>query len=150
MVTIMEIKVQVIGMNKLLDKIRKNAKTITDLTPFWHSVGQYMIKRTIKNFEHEQSPEGIKWTPLSLLRIKQRKKRHKGGRIKILSDTGELRRSVAYKAFSDKAVFGSNLIYAKTHQFGRGNIPARPFLGVTDEDKNKVLSMMRSYIKRNF
>ena len=174
----MEIKVQYVGMKKLMEKVKHGKDSLMDLTPFWDSVGMVMFKRTMRHFQQEQSPDGVKWKPLSAARIRQRNKRHKGGRMKILTDTGELRRSVAYKAFKSRVIFGSVLKYAAIHQFGgtvtvrkegvyknnygpgkpKGgsysyrwnvNIPARPYLGVTEEDKNKVLSMMKEYLKRN-
>ena len=140
---------QCVGMKKLMEKVKHGKDSLLDLTPFWQSVGMIMVKQTLRNFQNEQSPEGVKWKPLSAARIRQRNKRHKGGRMKILTDTGELRRSVAYKAFKSRVIFGSALKYAATHQFGRGNIPSRPYLGVTEEDKSKVLSMMKAYLKRN-
>ena len=144
----MEIKVQCVGMKKLMEKVNHGKNGLMDLTPFWDSVGMVMVKRTMRHFQQEQSPEGVKWKPLSKARIKQRNKRHKGGTMKILSDTGALRRSIAYKAFQSRVVFGSVLVYAANHQFG-GTVPARPYLGVTEDDKQKVLSMMKTYLKRN-
>ena len=140
---------QCVGMKKLMEKVKHGKDSLLDLTPFWQSVGMIMVKQTLRNFQNEQSPEGVKWKPLSAARIRQRNKRHKGGQMNILTDTGELRRSVAYKAFKSRVIFGSALKYAATHQFGRGNIPSRPYLGVTEEDKSKVLSMMKAYLKRN-
>lgn len=137
-------------MQSLLNKIKEGREKLSDLTPFWESVGMYMIKQTIQNFEYERSPDGVKWKPLSPSTIKRRMKRSKKGRFKILQDTGELRRSIAYKAFKNKVIFGSNLVYAATHQFGRGKIPARSFLGVTDENKQKALSMLKIYLKNSF
>ena len=174
----MEIKVEVVGMKKLLEKVRLGRESLEDMTPFWQSVGMYMVKRTISHFQKEQSPEGVKWKPLSKGRVQQRDKRHKSGRMKILTDTGELRRSIAYKAFNSRVIFGSVLEYAAIHQFGgtvtarrKGNykhdygpdkpkggsysyqwsveIPARPYLGVTEDDRGKVLSMMRAYLRKN-
>ena len=174
----MEIKVQCVGMKKLMEKVKNGKNNLLDLTPFWDSVGMYMVKRTMRHFQQEQSPEGVKWKPLSARRIQQRNKRHKGGRMKILSDTGELRRSVAYRAFKSRVIFGSALEYAAIHQFGgtvtvrkkgtykhnyglgkpqggsysyrwQVKIPARPYLGVTNDDRQKVLSMLKVYLKQN-
>ena len=144
----MEIKVQCVGMKKLVEQVKKGQGSMVDMSPFWQSVGMYMVKRTMRCFDKEQSPDGVKWKPLSKARIKQRNKRHKGGTMKILSDTGALRRSIAYKAFQSRVIFGSVLAYAANHQFG-GTVPARPYLGVTEDDKQKVLTMMKTYLKRN-
>ncbi len=161
----MVINVQVEGLKELQDKLR-NASKISFNKQFWHSIGEYLKKRTIKEcFDKEQSPYGVKWQPLSEARIKQRLKRHKTGNMKILQDTGELRRSVRYQVYSgarvNYLVIGSNLKYSRVHNFGaninvhRGTqswtvkIPARPFLVITPADKKKILDMMRSYVSRS-
>ena len=174
----MEIKVKSVGIKKLMEKVQHGKDSLIDLATFWDSVGMYMVKRTMRCFDKEQSPDGVKWASLSKGRIQQRNKRHKGGTMKILSDTGALRRSIAYKAYKSSVIFGSVLKYAAIHQFGgtitaskkgvykhnygpgkpkggsyssRWNIkiPARPYLGVTEDDRRKVLSMMKTYLKRN-
>jgi len=57
--------------------------------------------------------------------------RRKAG--KILTQDGFLRNSCHADAEEDSVLFGSNMVYAATHQFGRGAIPARPFFPVTPE-----------------
>lgn len=146
----MVINVQIEGLKELQKKLNNSANNLKQMQKFWHSVGEYMKKRTIKEcFDKEQSPDGQKWKPLSKARHKQRIK--KGANYKILTDTGELRRSVQYKASDNDVVIGSNLKYAPIHQFGssKKNIPARPFLGVTQNDKNFILNMMKTYVQRS-
>ena len=38
------------------------------------------------------------------------------------------------------------MVYAATHQFGRGNIPARPFLGVSDENVEDIGALVMKFI----
>ena len=145
----MKIFVQVKELHSLAERLHIKIEQLKDMHSFWSSVGEYMVKRTIKGcFDREQAPDGTKWKPLSPARVRQRMKRHKSGSMRILQDTGELRRSVRYKSSETSAVIGSKLKYAATHQFGRGNIPARPFLGFTREDKQHVLSMLAIYLRR--
>ena len=153
----MVISVKVEGLNKIVDKAVGKLK---NLQPFWTSVGEYMKKRTITQcFEKEQSPDGTAWKPIQ----------REG---KILSDTGELKKSVQYKADPYGVVIGSKLKYARIHQFGgkikvtpetrsalhyKGihlrkttqtiSIPARPYLGVTQEDKKHIAQMMKIYLR---
>ena len=146
----MKINVQVQGLRTVADALHLKAEQLQNMRPFWKSVGEYVMARTIKDcFGKEQAPDGSKWKPLSPARVKQRMKRHKSGNMRILQDTGELRRSVRYEASGDSVVIGSNLEYAATHQFGRGKIPARPFLGFTKHDKEHVISMLATYFKRH-
>ena len=127
--------------------VKRLTAKLAKLQPFMRNVGEYMVNRTIKEcFDKEQSPDGQKWQPLSPARVKQRMKKHKTGSMKILQDTGELRRSVRYEATNQRVAIGSKLVYAATHQFGRGNIPARPFLAVTEADRQHILRMLATYL----
>lgn len=146
----MKINIKASGISQLKQKLKAQAEKLSNLQPFWQVVGMYVQKQTIKErFDKEQSPDGTTWKPLSPARIKQRMKRHKSGNMKILQDVGELRRSVKYEAGQTYVRIGSNLKYARTHQFGRGNIPARPFLGVTPNERQHINDMFRAYLKRH-
>ena len=145
----MQINIKVEGLNEVQKKLKVTADKLKNMTQFWDSVGRYVQRQTIKErFDKEQSPDGQKWKPLAPSTVKHRKKRHKKGNMKILQDTGELRRSIAYEAGDNFVKVGSKLKYARTHQFGRKNIPARPFLGVNDMEKQQIISMFRQYVKR--
>jgi phage gpG-like protein len=49
-----------------------------------------------------------------------------------------------------EVVIGTNVQYAATHQFGRGKIPARPFLLVHDEDRREAASILLRHIAGEF
>ena len=145
----MQISIQVEGLERLKQRLKATADKLQNMRQFWSSVGMYVQRQTIRErFNKEQSPEGQKWKPLAES-TKRRKKRHKRGQMKILHDTGALRRSIAYEAGNNSVKVGSVLKYARTHQFGRGKIPARPFLGVTESEKKHIVSMFGTYIKRH-
>ena len=145
----MQISIQVEGLIRLRQRLKVTVDKLQNMRQFWSSVGMYVQGQTIRErFNKEQSPEGQKWKPLADT-TKRRKKRHKRGQMKILQDTGELRRSMAYEAGNNSVKVGSVLKYAQTHQFGRGKIPARPFLGVTESEKKHITSMFGQYIKRH-
>ena len=145
----MQISIQVEGLERLKQRLKATADKLQNMRQFWSSVGMYVQRQTIRErFNKEQSPEGQKWKPLAES-TKRRKKRHKRGQMKILHDTGALRRSIAYEAGNNSVKVGSVLKYARTHQFGRGKIPARPFLGVTEGEKKHIVSMFGQYIKRH-
>ena len=146
----MKLNIKAEGVNRLKQRLNHQANNLLNLQPLWQLVGMYVQKQTIKErFDKEQAPDGTKWKPLSPARVKHRLKRHKTGNMKILQDTGELRRSVQYEAKQTYIRIGSNLIYARTHQFGRGKIPARPFLGVTPNERQHINDMFRAYLKRH-
>ena len=60
-----------------------------------------------------------------------------------------------YQIFGDTLVIGNTMEYAAMMQFGGsradypqlwGDIPARPFLGISDEDEKMILSVIGDYL----
>ncbi len=136
--------------SKRLDRIRSN---LDDMEPAWKFVGEFMKKRVIKDcFDKNQSPDGKPWLKWSPQYRKRMEKRGKGGN-KILQDRGELRK-ITYQAFKDHVIVGTEAPYAAAHQFGtkanskHGRIPARPFLGFTEQDKVEVQEILMRHIKK--
>ena len=137
------------GADQLKQKLSALGAKISNMKNLWMSVGAYIQRQTIKErFDKEQTPDGTKWTPLAQATVKKRLKKHKSGHMKILHDNGELRRSIVYEAGECWVRIGSNLKYARTHQFGRKHIPARLFLGITQSERLHISNMLRSYLQR--
>ncbi len=129
-----------------------------DLTPVMAAIGEHLLNTTRERFDDEQSPEGKPWTPLSAMTLARKRK----NRDKILTEYGHLRGTLAYRAGRQHIEIGSTRIYAGTHQFGaeqgafgrtkrggpipRGDIPARPFLGVSDEDRAEINQAVRDFL----
>ena len=114
-----------------------------------NAIAEALRSGTIERFEGEKSPEGAAWT---------------------LTMTGQLKGSINARATEEGAEVGTNLVYAATHQFGASgrviraknkpylafeyhgrtirkkqvtvNIPARPFLGISDEDRQEIKSLV--------
>ena len=146
----MNINIKAKGLSALSQSLKQKSDALANLSPYWQLVGMYVQKQTInERFGKQQAPNGEKWKPLSPARVKQRRKKHKKGNMRILQDSGELRRSIHYEAARGGVRIGSVLKYARTHQFGRGNIPARPFLGVTPQERKHIWHLLISYIKRH-
>lgn len=102
----------------------------------FEAIGEQLKIQTEKRFEKEQDPDGNAWQPLN--EKYQKRKAKKAPRQEILQFEGRLFDTLVAQATDYSVKFGSNSIYANTHQFGRGNIPARPFLGINDEDKKII------------
>ena len=69
-----------------------------------------------------------------------------------LNDTGALRQSIDELSDNDTALVGTNMVYAAIHQFGgwagrnrKAYIPARPFLQLTNEDKQDLMDDVQDY-----
>jgi len=123
------------GADKLktrLDRLEKAGKTVSAPLKRAMIIGYRDI---IQHFQREEGPQG-KWTGLKF---------RKG---KILQDTGRLRMSINFRTSGNQGYLGTNMIYAATHQFGRGSIPARPFLWFTDKAKRNIEKEFMTYIAR--
>ena len=132
-----------------------------DLTPAMEDIGEHLLRTTRDRFVEEEDPEGSAWHPLSEA-TKARKKRNID---KILTRDGYLR-DIVYRASRDSVEVGSPRIYAGTHQFGAekgsfgttergspipfGEIPARPFLGLSDDDRDEIGELIREFILGEF
>lgn len=132
-----------------------------DLTPLMEQIGAYGEESTVNRFETQRGPDGETWTPSLRVRMN-------GGQT--LVDTARLHGSITWAAGSDHAEWGTNLIYARTHQGGatiraKGGgrlaftipglgfrspeevvIPARPFLGIDAEDEDEIDAIVHDYI----
>lgn len=86
------------------------------------------------------------------------------GNKKVLTDRGHLNDTLAYQVGADgrSVVIGSNRVYAAAQQFGMvkgyagrtkrgapipwGDIPARPFLGLSTDDESRIDALLRRYL----
>ena len=165
----------------LLAAFARLASAATDLEPFWIDVGAYLTLAHDERFAKAESPDGIKWAPLSQTTLAKKTR----NLDKILVETGHLRESLHYQMEGDTLAFGTNVIYGAVHQFGAkqgqfgrysqigrvkkyglgsfkgsagtkkgfpipwGDIPARPFLGVANEDHKPILSILERHLRRS-
>jgi phage virion morphogenesis protein len=121
-----------------------------DRRPLMKDIAGIMHNAVEENFAQEGRP---KWVPLGQKTIIARQKKgYWPGQI--LQQTGRLAASITQYADNDQAVVGTNAVYAAIHQFGgkagRGgkvNIPARPYLQLTDEDMEEILKAVKEYLK---
>jgi len=153
-----------IDARSLKEHMQAAAKATRNLRPAMRDIGEHMLRSVQRNFDAEGRP--VRWQPLAASTLmrkvggKRRSTKKRGGlrsaaarRLrgnKILTATGRLRRSISYRASARQVLIGTNVIYAATHQFGRGRIPARPFLLVQDEDKQKARSILLEHVAGNF
>lgn len=117
-----------------------------NLEPAFRDIGEYLLVSHRRRFENQVDPDGQPWAPLS----EDYQARKRKNRDKVLVFEGELFGQLSYDARGDRLEFGSNRIYAATHQFGapdRG-IPARPFLGLSDDDQREILAIIEDHIDR--
>jgi phage virion morphogenesis protein len=96
-------------------------------------LGNLVRSQTLRHFEREAGPAG-KWAGLRSATVRQKR----GGQGQILSDTGRLRGSISAVIGGGDVEIGTNVFYGKFHQRGTRKMVARPFLGLTDDDRDEV------------
>lgn len=136
--------------NKKVEKaLLEIAQKTSNLRPLMKNIAGIMADSTEENFKVEGRP---KWKDLSEKTKTARKKTgHYPGQI--LQVSGQLALSVTTQYDDSSAVIGSNKVYAAIHQLGgqagknkRTTIPARPYLKLTDDDFDEIISIVEKYL----
>ena len=139
---------------------------LADLTPAFQDIGEALLNSTRARFEASEAPDGTPWKALSEATLIRRVRRASGGRLKNkdgryskkaalgyafakpLIDRGDLMGLLDYRAGPKEVRIGTPLIYGATHQFSRGAIPARPFLGLSTDDETMLLDILNDHLAR--
>ena len=110
-------------LERLKRRVNRQLELLRTSRSLLPQIAILMYKSVMENFRQEGTDKG-KWKPLTISTIMARRKGRKARGVKILQDTGLLRSSIFAEVRGDEAVVGTNLHYARIHQFG-GRIPAR-------------------------
>ena len=143
-------------VKKLLKQIKKLESTDITIRSTSKVLAQTIRTSTVMRFDKEKGPDGKAWTP-------SKRVVRDGG--KSLTDKAVLKRSIRAKSTADGFAVGTDVVYARTHQYGdertiraktsKGlrfyiggrwvnkkkvhiKIPARPYLGLSDEDMKEI------------
>lgn len=125
------------GLDEALGTLRLLATKGEDLAPMLDDLGQDEVARVVQRFEQSRSPDGTAWQAL-------KRPRPRGG-DRPLQDTGVLMGSITAQMHGNTLQIGTATDYAHYHQFGTQHIPARPFLGVSDDLLASVKEITHAY-----
>jgi phage virion morphogenesis protein len=129
----------------------QNLQQATDnLQPALTEIGERLTESTKQRFSSQTSPGGQRWPANSPVTIERK------GLNQPLIDGGYLLEQIHYNLIGQDALeIGSPMEYAAMQQFGGtksefphlwGDIPARPFLGISEADKNEILSILDRHL----
>lgn len=129
---------------------------LDDMSDIMTKVAQTLRDQTEVRFAEQKSPKGVPWAPRSPATIAnyERRKLTFGG---ILNLSGQLSGNLVSTSGADFAEVGTPEPYAAMMQFGGtkaafphlwGNIPARPFMGLSDENRSDILDTISAALSR--
>ncbi|HET8942291.1 MAG TPA: phage virion morphogenesis protein [Rudaea sp.] len=109
-------------------------------------IGEYMLRATRARADREAAPDGVPWVPLSP-KYAKRKARKRPGAGMLHFDNFMLGSRLAYQTGPDFVDIGTSAKYGATQQFGRGSIPARPWLGASDDDVHELVQILQDHLE---
>ena len=124
-----------------------------DLVELQDVAGGLLVSSAQRRIQEEKtSPEGVAWPAWSPAYAATRIPGvhsllvggHRPAGEGVRSEGGHLQGSIEHHFAGDVVLIGSNLPYAAVHQFGSddgGNIPARPYLGISADDRAAIEAM---------
>lgn len=115
------------------------------LVDLLENIGALVESQTRRRIQEEKSgPDGKGWQAWS-----DRYARNRPGGRSLLQSEGGLLDSIQYLVTGGDVEVGSNLIYAATQQYGdtARSIPARPFLGISDENKGEIDELLQDHYR---
>jgi len=133
-----------------LTKPLRQARQLVDALP---DIGEELLQSTDERFRREQGPDGAPWAPLKPATLKQKKRKRRPFILQEEGLRGGLRGSINYRIQGAQLSLGSPLPYARIHQEGgqagkggAATIPARPYLGVSDDDQAAINDIIRDHL----
>ena len=144
---------------------------LTDMTPLMRDLGDMLVQSTQDRMLRGEQPDGTSFAPRSAVTLARYAKLGLSYGAP-LNQSGEMRGQIAFDAGADYVEVGSNAIQAAVMQFGAaqgefgasigkdklgrdhfhtipwGDIPARPFIGLSDEDQTNIVAEVEKWLER--
>lgn len=138
--------------NTVLQALTRLQRVTSDLSPALKEIGEQLSESTKQRFASTVGPDDKHWllnTPATL--------DHKEGDRPLTGKTGVLASTINYQMTGPNALaIGSPMEYAAMQQFGGtkadfshlwGDIPARPFLGISEQDEADILNILQHHLQ---
>ena len=134
----------------VLAALARLAAGMDDMTAPMEQIGEELVRSTKQRFGEGIAPDGTPWarnSPVTLAR--------KTDARPLFGPNGRLNQDIFHDAGPQQVEVGSNRVYAAMMQFGGtkanyphlwGDIPARPFLGLSDEDESNILGIVTDWL----
>lgn len=149
-----EVKIDNRAVNQALQDLAYGAE---NPRPALLAIGEDLVKSTKKRFSESVAPDGTPWKPNTAATLKRKR-----GNQPLVGE-GIMRDQISYAADMRGVTIFSSMIYAATQQFGAskgqfgrnrrnqpipwGDIPARPFLGISTSDEQMIIHNVSEYLR---
>lgn len=153
-----EVQIDTSGLTAALERL---AAAGTNPEPAWQEAGEYLVVSTKRRFADKQAPDGSMWPGNS-----PGTQAAKGNDDPLIGESKRLGREIHYRAKRGTLEWGSPMEYAATQHYGAekgafgqtegglplpwGDIPARPFLGLSDDDRREVTEILEEFVQEQW
>lgn len=137
---------------EVIAALRRLAASAENPRPVLLAIGEELTRSTKLRFQTSTAPDGKKWAPNKSSTLARKK-----GDKPLIGKTHLLSQQISHAADMQSLVVGSSMKYAAMQQFGGkksqfpnlwGDIPARPFLGISDADEKMIVGEIGDYLRR--
>ncbi len=158
----------------VLDALRQLSRRVGDMRPAMQDIGEYLVGSTKARFATATAPDGTPWAPnrpVTIARylgafggsykkdgsLSKKGQARLGAKRPLIGESRRLGSEIHYQAGRDRVEVGSPMIYSAVQQFGAprhslgphspwGDIPARPYLGLSGDDRREIVDIVRGYL----
>jgi phage virion morphogenesis protein len=142
--------ISISGLEVVISYLTAVQQRGNNIRPLLLEIGEDLTESTKQRFVTTTDPDGEQWAENSQVTLDR-----KSG-SKPLTNHGSLADSIHYAMLGDYGVeIGSDKVQANMMQYGGttaqfshlwGDIPSRPFIGLSAEDKQSVLELVSHYL----
>ena len=146
------IEVKIEHSKAALDAFHRLDRAAASPRPAYLAIGEDLVLSTKRRFETSTAPDGKRWAPNKATTLKRKK-----GNKPLIGDLSLLSQQIYYELDANGLRIGSTREYAAMQHFGGtksqypnlwGDIQARPFLGVSDDDDQMIVNTVSEYLNK--
>lgn len=135
---------------QVIDKLNEMIKRGSNLRPILYDIGEYLVVSSKQRFSTRTAPDGTRWKDNAETTIER-----KGSNQPLIGESRRLSNEIHYTMGKTTVSMGSSPAYARIQQEGGlksayphlwGNIPARPYLGLSDDDEQVVREILQEHL----
>jgi phage virion morphogenesis protein len=139
------VKVKVVANGTEMTKLLRR---LSDTRPLLQKIGDHLVASSKARIRTTKtSPDGTPWEPWAQSTREARTKAGTAG-SGLLYETGTLFRSIQATITRNRASVETSVPYAIYLQQGTPNMPARPFLGISESDQVAIRRFVELHLQK--